>query len=129
MCCQYFMVYEWCRCEEDAGQQLCSSRNNENNYCPETSIQLVHMHCFCYGHATHGFKSERKLRKQERKQDRKRFSMLSFADKSDRSDRSDRSEPSEPSEPSESSESSEQSLPTPRKKRWSLFASLRSRTF
>ncbi|PWY69854.1 hypothetical protein BO94DRAFT_477476 [Aspergillus sclerotioniger CBS 115572] len=100
MCRQYFMVYEWCRCEEDAGQQICPARN-DNNYCPEMAIETVHMYCFCHGHATHGFKSERKLQRKERK----RFSMLSLGEKG------------------------EKSVLAPRKKKWYHFCSLRSRTF
>ncbi|PYH97451.1 hypothetical protein BO71DRAFT_129998 [Aspergillus ellipticus CBS 707.79] len=100
MCHQFFMVYEWCQCQEDAGQQFCSERN-ENNYCPDVAIDVVHMHCFCHSHATRGFKSEKKSRKLERKLERKRLSTLSLDEKS---------------------------LLAPPKKKWYRF-SLRSRTF
>ncbi|KAJ6079999.1 hypothetical protein N7467_009752 [Penicillium canescens] len=69
MCRQYFTFYEWCQCEEDAGQSVCAGHRRNN--CPGVSIETVHMHCFCNGHATQGFKSEKQTRKEENKAGRR----------------------------------------------------------
>ncbi|KAJ5895375.1 hypothetical protein N7495_007066 [Penicillium taxi] len=58
-------MYEWCQCEEDAGQSICAGYRR--NTCAGVSIETVHMHCFCNSHATRGFKSEKKSRKQDEK--------------------------------------------------------------
>ncbi|KAE8148394.1 hypothetical protein BDV25DRAFT_158352 [Aspergillus avenaceus] len=61
MCRQFFTIYEWCHCEEDTGHELCAARRRDN--CPGTSIETVHMQCFCNQHASKGFKSEKKAKK------------------------------------------------------------------
>lgn len=61
MCRQYFTLYAWCQCEEDAGHEVCGGRRHER--CPGTSIETVYMQCFCNVHATKGFKSEKKSSK------------------------------------------------------------------
>lgn len=73
MCRQYFTLYEWCHCEEDAGQTVCAG--HRRNSCPGISIETVHMHCFCNSHATRGFKTEKKTRKEERSQRRSQDSL------------------------------------------------------
>ena len=65
MCRQYYTLYAWCHCEEDAGQSVCSGQRR--NSCPGISVETVHMHCFCNSHASKGFKTEKKSRKQEDK--------------------------------------------------------------
>ncbi|KAJ5207069.1 hypothetical protein N7491_002299 [Penicillium cf. griseofulvum] len=65
MCRQYFTLYEWCQCEEDAGNNVCAA--HRRNSCPGISVETVHMHCFCNSHATRGFKSENETRKKENK--------------------------------------------------------------
>ncbi|OQE80590.1 hypothetical protein PENNAL_c0045G08012 [Penicillium nalgiovense] len=67
MCRQYFTLYEWCQCEEDAGNSVCAA--HRRNGCPGVSIETVHMYCFCNSHATRGFKSEKETRKKESKED------------------------------------------------------------
>ncbi|EKV15973.1 hypothetical protein PDIG_23280 [Penicillium digitatum PHI26] len=69
MCRQYFTLYEWCQCEEDAGNSVCAA--HRRNGCPGVSVETVHMHCFCNSHATHGFKSEKETRKKENKMRRR----------------------------------------------------------
>ncbi|RAL13662.1 uncharacterized protein BO97DRAFT_342210 [Aspergillus homomorphus CBS 101889] len=71
MCQQYFTIYSWCHCEEAAGEHYCTERNRDS--CSSIDVKTVHMQCFCHLHATRGFKSERKCRKHERKQERKRL--------------------------------------------------------
>ncbi|KAE8373220.1 hypothetical protein BDV26DRAFT_285313 [Aspergillus bertholletiae] len=61
MCRQFFTIYEWCHCEEDSGHELCAARRRD--MCPGTSIETVHMQCFCNQHASKGFKSEKKAQK------------------------------------------------------------------
>ncbi|KAJ5201692.1 uncharacterized protein N7498_006355 [Penicillium cinerascens] len=61
MCRQYFTLYEWCHCEEDAGNSVCSG--HRRNSCPGISIETVHMHCFCNSHATRSFKSVNQTKK------------------------------------------------------------------
>ncbi|KAL5360128.1 hypothetical protein BJX96DRAFT_149812 [Aspergillus floccosus] len=61
MCRQFFTLYEWCQCEEDAGQEVCGGHIQAG--CPGTSIETIHMQCFCNLHATKGFKSEKKSKK------------------------------------------------------------------
>ncbi|KAJ6015675.1 hypothetical protein N7540_010266 [Penicillium herquei] len=69
MCRQYYTLYEWCHCEEDGGQSVCSG--HRRNSCPGISIETVHMHCFCHTHATRGFKTEKQTRKEAEKNRRR----------------------------------------------------------
>ncbi|KAJ5225212.1 hypothetical protein N7468_006437 [Penicillium chermesinum] len=79
MCRQYYTLYEWCHCEEEAGQSACAGQHRSS--CPGVSVETVHMQCFCHSHATRGFKSEKKTRRQEEKKLR-RQSQESFDEKS-----------------------------------------------
>lgn len=65
MCRQYYTLYEWCQCEEDAGNSVCAGVRRSS--CPGVSVETVHMQCFCNSHATRGFKSEKQTRKAENK--------------------------------------------------------------
>ncbi|KAJ5778314.1 hypothetical protein N7520_001560 [Penicillium odoratum] len=69
MCRQYFTLYEWCHCEEAAGNSVCTGQRR--NSCTGISIETVHMHCFCNAHAAKGFKTEKKTRKEEEKMRRR----------------------------------------------------------
>ncbi|KAJ5480911.1 hypothetical protein N7539_006805 [Penicillium diatomitis] len=65
MCRQYYTLFAWCSCEEDAGYTPCTGLRLNN--CRGVSIETVHMHCFCNSHATRGFKTQKEIRKEERK--------------------------------------------------------------
>ncbi|OQE11806.1 hypothetical protein PENVUL_c002G07311 [Penicillium vulpinum] len=73
MCRQYFTLYEWCQCEEDAGNSVCAAHRRKG--CAGVSVETVHMHCFCNSHATRGFKSEKETRKKENKARRSQDSL------------------------------------------------------
>ncbi|KAL1998938.1 hypothetical protein VTN02DRAFT_5321 [Thermoascus thermophilus] len=61
MCRQYFTVYEWCKCQEDAGKVLCSGYRKGS--CPGVNTETVHMQCFCNVHAKADWISEHKAKK------------------------------------------------------------------
>lgn len=65
MCRQYYAVYEWCRCEESAGHTLCTSDKRDS--CPGVRIETIHLHCFCYKHATTSWMTEKKSRKKNKR--------------------------------------------------------------
>ncbi|OJJ84840.1 uncharacterized protein ASPGLDRAFT_46757 [Aspergillus glaucus CBS 516.65] len=69
MCRQYLTVYEWCRCEENAGNLICAP--HEEHECPGVFTEAVHMHCFCHWHASKGWKTEHKLLKKHNKMSKK----------------------------------------------------------
>lgn len=73
MCRQYFTLYEWCHCEEDAGHTVCAAHRRNN--CPGVSIETVHMHCFCNLHATRNFKTEKQTQKEEKTRRRSQESL------------------------------------------------------
>ncbi|OJJ33172.1 hypothetical protein ASPWEDRAFT_115404 [Aspergillus wentii DTO 134E9] len=83
MCRQYFTMYEWCQCEEDAGQTLCTSRKQQS--CPGISIETVHMQCFCHTHSTKGWKNESTMKRKDKLL--KRRSDTTMNEKSTRSPR------------------------------------------
>lgn len=65
MCRQYIICYEWCRCEFDAGNFICTAR--KEGTCQDVAIEAAHMHCFCNRHAKSSWKSERRIRRRARK--------------------------------------------------------------
>ena len=73
MCHQTFTVYEWCQCEESAGNATCAGHSGQD--CPGLSIEAVRMYCFCQWHASKSWKTEKKVRKLEKKSKKNRSSM------------------------------------------------------
>lgn len=65
MCRQYFTIYEWCKCQEDAGKVLCAGYRKGG--CPGVNTETVHMQCFCNIHATTDWISEHRARKKMKK--------------------------------------------------------------
>ncbi|KAL2005893.1 hypothetical protein VTN00DRAFT_10386 [Thermoascus crustaceus] len=65
MCRQYFTIYEWCKCQEDAGKVHCAGYRKGG--CPGVDTETVHMQCFCNIHATTDWISEHKAKKKVKK--------------------------------------------------------------
>lgn len=80
MCQQYYTIYDWCSCEQMAGNALCSS--NIDHDCPGVSIETAHMYCFCNWHATKGWKTEHQIMKRQRKHQKKLQKRGSLSEKS-----------------------------------------------
>ncbi|KAL2796479.1 hypothetical protein BJX66DRAFT_335974 [Aspergillus keveii] len=66
MCRQFLTLYDWCQCEEDAGQRTCGV-GKPNDDCAGIEYETARMQCFCNNHATKKFMTEKKhKRKQSR---------------------------------------------------------------
>lgn len=69
MCHQYLTLYDFCRCQEDAGNTLCAGQQGHD--CAGVDTQTVRMYCFCNWHASKSWTSELRAQMKHKKQQKR----------------------------------------------------------
>jgi hypothetical protein len=70
MCRSLLTLYEWCQCNVVEVHVACTGVNGGS--CTSVASETVRMHCYCWHHATKGWKSEAQFRKMQKKLEKKK---------------------------------------------------------